>query len=234
MGRTTTPPLIANFDPAFIDFNHGIRVGRLEENQRITKIVKHLLIERHGVDMIGDRWGRGVYWQWICWVPRPNREAKPISSAWNFSSAKFFVSVDQEEKEFLAGLQVERAPLRSRDDVTTKKDWDWYVLLKALKGKTLPAAVKRLLSEGFRLRCGPFSDLTEYTSRNFSASKCLSSLDFAGSEWGMFQLSYPFSKADVRGMSGHEVIAAVMGIFDEVTEAMNLCMYAPCLSKIEN
>ena len=71
------------FDAACIDFENGIRVGNLEPHERITRILKHRLETAHGVPFVTDRWGRGVFWQWICWIPRPNRAAKPISSSAN-------------------------------------------------------------------------------------------------------------------------------------------------------
>ena len=83
------------FQAEFLDFRKGIRVGRLEPRARITQILKLSLQQRYGQDFIIDRWGRGVYWQWICFLPRANRRAKPISGGRNFSSAKFFIMVDR-------------------------------------------------------------------------------------------------------------------------------------------
>ena len=45
----------------------GSRIGNLGKPSSVT-----------------DRWGRGVYWQWICWLPRANRQAKPVSHDVNF------------------------------------------------------------------------------------------------------------------------------------------------------
>lgn len=229
--RTEELPSLSNFEASFIDFKRGIRVGLLDESQRITRLLKALLMTRHGVEMVCDRWGRGVYWQWICWVPKPNREAKPFSSGYNFGSAKFFITVDQDDKEFLAGMQIERAPVsRSEGDVMLQKDWDWNVMLKALKARKLPNAIRGLLKEGFRLRVGPFSSLTEFTKKNWSAAGCLRSLEkFPRDEWGMFQVSYAISEKELKSMSGPEITEAVMGVFEEVVPAMGLCMYAPCL-----
>ena len=47
------------FDSAWIDFTNGIRVGNLEPEERITRILKHHLETRHGVPFVTDRWGRG-------------------------------------------------------------------------------------------------------------------------------------------------------------------------------
>ena len=227
-------PLASNFDRSFLDFERGIRVGHLDPSQRITQIVKALLIARHNVDMICDRWGRGVYWQWVCWVPRPNREAKPLSSGHNFASAKFFVSIDRDDREIAAGMQIERAASKGGADsfgVSLQRDWDWHVMLKALKGKPLPAEIKRLLHEGFRVRVGPFSSLTEYNSSNWNPASChRCAARFPSDEWGMFQLAYAIPEKEVRRTSGAELIEAVLGVFDEVTKAMNYCMYSPCLT----
>ena len=48
-------------------------------------------------------------------------------------------------------------------------------------------------------------------------------------EWGGFQLYYPMCEKDVREMSGGEIVAAVLVIFDEVVPAMNLVQSAPWL-----
>ena len=96
------------FRPEWIDFDHGIRVGNLEPHERITQILKFQLEQRHQTRFITDRWGRGVYWQWICWLPRANREVKPVSHAVNFGCAKFFISADSEGRVFKSGLQIER------------------------------------------------------------------------------------------------------------------------------
>ena len=65
------------FRPEYLDFQRGIRVGHLEPHQRITQILKHTLQDRYQEDFVIDRWGRGVYWQWICFLPKANRIAKP-------------------------------------------------------------------------------------------------------------------------------------------------------------
>ena len=222
-----------NFDRSFIDFSRGIRVGHLEPNQRITQIVKAVLVARHEADMTCDRWGRGVYWRWICWVPRPNRDAKPVSSGHNFGSAKFFISVDPDEHTFSAGMQIERAPDKPSSDsfgVSLKSDWDWHVMLKALKGRGLPREIKRLLGEGFLLRMGRFEEPVEYSSGNWNAAACRrAAAKSTLGDWRMFQLAFHFPEKEVKNMSGSEIVEAVIAIFEEVTVAMNSCMYHPCL-----
>ena len=209
-------------------------MGHLEPEERITQILKYRLGEVHGCRHICDRWGRGVYWQWICWVPEPNRKAKPVSGSYNFGSAKFFVSVDREERVFQSGMQIERAPLKPDPDgwqVKLEKDWDWHVLLRALAAKKLPALLKRLLIEGFRIRGGPFSSLTEYDRKTFKPAALRRRLaGFARNEWGGFQLFWPMTEEEVSATPGNDLIDAVMAVLSEVTPAMNLCMYAPCLT----
>ena len=68
------------FRSAYLDFERGIRVGHLAVDARLTQIIKSRLTARYGVRMLCDRWGRGLYWQWLCWVPEPNKKAKPLSA----------------------------------------------------------------------------------------------------------------------------------------------------------
>ena len=70
--RHGNPPVVlpglgvaVGFRPEFLDFERGIHVGNLEENQRITRILKLALEARYGQPFVTERWGRGVYWQWI-------------------------------------------------------------------------------------------------------------------------------------------------------------------------
>jgi hypothetical protein len=222
------------FQSEFIDFERGIRVGHLEPDERITQILKRRLTERHGVDMICDRWGRGVYWQWICWVPEPNRRAKPISSAYNFASSKFFVSVDRDERRFQAGLQIERAPKRASSegaDLLLEPDWDWNVLLRALRPEgTLPRRLGGLLREGFRIRVGAFDSLLEYTRTTWDAAACRRrAATFAPTSWGGFQLFWPIPEREVRSTTGSDLIDAVLAVFEELIPVANACMVAPCL-----
>ena len=76
-GRAAELPTGEAFRREWIDFERGIRVGNLEPHERITQILKFHLEQRYQTSFVMDRWGRGVYWQWICWLPRANREAKP-------------------------------------------------------------------------------------------------------------------------------------------------------------
>ena len=164
------PPLPVHpaFKREFLDFERGIRMGNIAPNERITQIVKAALVARHGTDFIIDKWGRGVYWQWICWLVRKNREAKPLSSGYNFSCVKFFISLDRENLVLHAGIQAERAALRraAGDDVVAQEDWDFWRLVDGLrKGRPLAEELERLvLREGFALHVGGTGDV-EHTFR---------------------------------------------------------------------
>ena len=137
--RQAVPVTAIRFRPEFLDFRRGIRVGNLEDNERITRILKLALESRYGEPFVTERWGRGVYWQWIGYLSRANRTAKPISSHVSFGCSKFFLMVDTEEKVFKCGLQVERGYLKSPREYRNcelRSDWDWHRLLKALKPKS--------------------------------------------------------------------------------------------------
>lgn len=224
---------VSGFKNEYIDFDRGIRVGHLEKGARVTQIYKELLKERFGHEVVCDRWGRGVYWQWICWVPKPNRQAKPISSGYNFASAKFFISVDKEERCFQVGMQIERAPKEADSDdwgIILEEDWDWHVLLKALKEKKLQSGLKKLLKEGFKIRVGAFSALYEYDKSDWDPLAVRRKAQrFSKAEWGGFQLFYPFIEKEIKSLKGAEIIQAVAAVFDEVAPVMDLCMYKPCL-----
>ena len=94
------PATALAFRSEYLDFRRGIHVGNLEDNERITRILKLALESRYAQPFVTERWGRGVYWQWICWLPRANREAKPISHDVNFGCAKLFISADTDTKVF--------------------------------------------------------------------------------------------------------------------------------------
>ena len=231
--KAGTVALISSFHPSFLDFEHGIRVGHLEPSQRITQVLKHILVERHGVDMVCDRWGRGVYWQWICWVPKPNREAKPLSAGYNFGSAKFFITLDRDARILKSGLQIERAPAEAgagEGSVFMQKDWDWHTLSRALRTKRFDESLRALFEDGFHVCAGPFSEMDEYTEENWDLKRCLKAMKLReASEWGGFQVFWPTPESELRLMKGHEIIEAIAAVFDEVVPLMQLCMYHPCL-----
>ena len=147
------------FQPEFLDFQRGIRVGRLEPSQRITQILKLSLESLYQHRFVIDRFGRGVYWRWICFLPRENRAVKPLSYGSNFGCTKFFVILDAPERLFKAGVQVERGLLQTPPDRAAyrlQEDWDWHRLLDALEDETaLYEELRRVVQEdGFSLFAG--------------------------------------------------------------------------------
>jgi hypothetical protein len=222
------------FDAACIDFENGIRVGNLEPHARITRILKHHLETAHGVPFVTDRWGRGVFWQWICWVPRPNREAKPTSSDANWGSAKFFITIDREARVFEPGMTLERgyvAGPESRKSWGLRDDWDWHRLLRqCAKGSALDGELRRLVTdEGFVAAVTGGARTRRFDARTFTsalqvrsaAKKC------PPREWAGFNVYYPMPEAEVRSCSGYELVKAVEGVFAQLVPAMNLCMQVP-------
>ena len=153
------PKAAIGFKPEFLDFDRGIRVGNLEDGERITRLLKLELEARHRQPFVTERWGRGVFWIWIGFLPRANRTAKPVSSAVSFGCSKFFIMVDADAREFKCGLQVERGYLKAPAEYRQcelREDWDWNRLVGALKtGSQMESEIDRLVRhEGFRLHAG--------------------------------------------------------------------------------
>ncbi len=220
------------FRPEFLDFQRGIRVGTLEDNERITRILKMALEERHRQPFVTERWGRGVFWRWIGYLPKANKTAKPISSKVSFGCAKFFLEVDTDEQLFKCGLQVERgyvrAPREARD-CQLQSDWDWHRLVKALKtGSPMERQLRRLLvREGFRLFAGAWSEDSEEFSKTDlpEMPRLRRVLETApGNTWAGFQLYYPMREDEVRHTTGVDLIESMLAVFEEVTPVMNECM----------
>jgi hypothetical protein len=231
-------PIAPAFKRQFLDFERGIRMGNLEPHERITQIIKHHLVERHGQDFIIDKWGRGVYWQWICWLVRANREAKPLSSGYNFGCAKFFISLERDERALTAGLQIERAQVRRGpgpvDDVCLADDWDFHRLVKGLaKGTPLEAELRRLLTvEGFTAHVGgTHAGASTFRGRRWGGVAAIrrACRTIPDDSWGWFQLYYATPEKELDEMSGSEIVAAILAIFGEVTGAMNQVMQEPYL-----
>ncbi len=220
------------FRPEFLDFKRGIRVGNLEDNERITRILKLALEERYRQPFVTERWGRGVFWRWIGYLPRANRSCKPISSHVSFGCSKFFLSMDPEEALFKCGMQVERGFVRAPRDARNcqlESDWDWHRLVKALKpGSPMEKQLKRLvLREGFRLFPGAWSeDSSEFSKADFPDMRRLRDvLDGAPKkDWAGFQLFYPMTADEVRGATGVDLVESMLAVFEEVTPVMNLCL----------
>ncbi len=230
--RLPLPTVAIGFRPEFLDFQRGIRVGNLEDNQRITRILKPALEARYRQPFVTERWGRGVFWQWIGYLPRANRDAKPLSSRVSFGCAKFFLSVDTDERLFKCGLQIERGYVRAPrafGQGRLEADWDWHRLLKSLKPRSLmERELKRLVQrEGFQIWAGSYEDESEtYSQENFPGMQRLRNTLLAapGNHWAGFQLYYPMTEEEVRGSTGLDLIESMLAVFDEVTPAMNQCM----------
>jgi hypothetical protein len=216
------------FRREWIDFEHGIRVGNLEPHERITQILKFHLEQRFGTPFVTDRWGRGVYWQWICWLPRANREAKPVSHDVNFGCAKLFISVEQEKRIFKSGLQIERGYATRPEPYPgclLKADWDWHRLMKS--SAALDAELRRVIQrEGFVAEVGDWETNAVFTKKNFKSARQIREAvkGYSKREWVGFQLYYPMPEREVGACSGYELVKAICGIFQEVTAAMNCCM----------
>ena len=219
------------FRTEWIDFERGIRVGNLEPHERITQILKHHLEGAYGTPFVIDRWGRGVYWQWICWLPRANRQVKPFSHSVNFGCAKLFISVDRKQKIFQSGLQVERGHLSGPAEYPGNflgEDWDWHRLIhESRKNSILDDELHRLiLKEGFTAEIGDWEKNEVFTEGNFSSAVQIrnAAKSLAGDRWGGFQLYYPMPVSEVKECSGYELVKATQAVFGEVIPAMNRCM----------
>jgi hypothetical protein len=222
------------FDAACIDFDKGIRVGNLEPHERITRILKHHLETVHGMPFVTDRWGRGVYWQWICWVPRPNRDAKPVSHGANWGSAKFFISIDREARIFEPGMTVERGYVsgrHARESWGLREDWDWHRLIRrCTTGGELEAELRRLVAdEGFMVAVMGGAGAVRFDARSWSSARQLKNAArrCPAGDWAGVSVYYPMSEADVRSCSGYELVRAIEGAFAQLVPAMNLCLQVP-------
>lgn len=219
------------FRPEFLDFQRGIRVGNLEENERITRILKAALEARYGQPFVTERWGRGVYWRWIGFLPKANRTAKPISSHVSFGCSKFFLSVHTGERVFECGMQVERGYVKAPREFRQcqlEEDWDWRRLLKALKrGSVMEGEIARLLREGFLVHGGSWDHAPgRFAKADYPGVLKLRRLleDAPQNHWAGFQLYYPMSEDEVRCSSGIDLVESMLAVYQEVTRAMNLCM----------
>ena len=106
--HTAFPKAAIRFQNEFLDFQKGIRIGRLEDEQRITRILKLALEAHYQEEFVTELFGRGVYWQWIGFVFKANRNSKPLSSKISFGCSKFFLMIDLGEQLFKCGFSVER------------------------------------------------------------------------------------------------------------------------------
>ncbi len=220
------------FKPEFLDFGRGIRVGNLEDNERITRILKLELESRFRQDFVTERWGRGVFWQWIGYLPRENRTAMPLSNNVSFGCSKFFIMMDTGERIFKCGMQVERGYIVAPSEYPgcrLQSDWDWHRLLASLDpSSSMERELKRLvLREGFKLHAGSWEEEEgDITRSNFAgARKIKRRLQSAPEDrWAGFQLYYPFGESEVLSMTGLDLVESMLAVFKEVTRVMNLCM----------
>lgn len=177
-----------------------------------------------------DRWGRGIYWQWICFLSKANRAAKPISSHVNFGCSKFFIMIDREEAICESGLQIERGFLRASKEYPAcqlRDDWDWHRLINSLKRKAkFHDDLHKLVSDGFWLRAGGWDSACRYSRSSFpSRAELLRALTQARArEWSGFQVYYPMTEKEVRGSKGADLVEAILAVFEEVRPLMNDCM----------
>ena len=225
------PRALIRFQNEFLDFQKGIRVGNLEENQRITRILKLALVARYGEEFVTERFGRGIYWQWIGFVPRSNRASKPISSKSSFGCSKFFLMIDPKDHLFKCGFSVERGMVTTPPkfpQTQLQPDWDWHRLLDRLTpGSPLEKELKRLVvREGFSIEAGNWENRYTVSGGKFSGAEQLKNILVAAppDEWAMFQVYYPMCEKDIRASTGADLVDAMMSIFYETTKAINLCM----------
>jgi hypothetical protein len=230
MDTTKKPsaPSRPSFLPEFLDFERGIRVGHLEPQERVTQLLKARLEKTYGQLFVIDRWGRGVYWQWICFLPKANRNAKPVSNNINFGCSKYFISIEREDRIFKAGMQVERGLVAGKEGPFLASDWDWHRLLGALReDQSFCRLLRRLVTEeDFQIFAGSWTDGATFTGRNFpSAAGLLEVLEQARPDhWAGFQVYYPMTPEEVRQSSGADLVDAMAAVFDELAPLMNACM----------
>jgi hypothetical protein len=226
------PRTAIGFKPEYLDFKRGIRVGNLEENERITRILKLELEAHFQQRFVTERWGRGVFWRWIGYLPRANREAKPVSNHVSFGCSKFFIMVDTDDQVFQCGLQIERGYIRApreNRECQLREDWDWHRLLKSLRaGSVMERELRRLVvREGFKIWAGSWhAEPASYSKSNFPSMSVLRRvLDAAPAHhWAGFQLYYPVTEQEVRSSTGLDLVESMLAVFREVTPAMNLTM----------
>jgi len=228
---TAFPKAAIRFQNEFLDFQKGIRVGHLEDNQRITRILKLALEARYQEEFVTERFGRGVYWQWIGFVSRANRSSKPLSSKNSFGCSKFFLTIDQKDQLFKCGFSVERGMIDTPPkfpQIQLQPDWDWHRLLDGLTaGSTLEKELKRLVvREDFSIDAGNFDGGHTVSRGKFPGAEELKKIltGAAPDAWAGFQAYYPMPEKDVRASTGADLVDAMMAIFRETTPAMNLCM----------
>ncbi|GBC82794.1 hypothetical protein HRbin10_01926 [bacterium HR10] len=218
------PPMAA-FRSDYLDFERGIRIGRLEPEHRLTRLLKFALESAFGEPFVTVRWGRGLYWQWIGFFPHADRRTKA-----SFGCAKYFVSLDREERAVHAGMQVERGyvnPPSEFPECRLRANWDWHRLVALLvHSREMERALAQLVKQdGFRLFIGSWEGGREFTAANFTGLSALRRViaRAPSDQWCGFQLFYALSEAEIRAMEGREVLEAILAIFAEVTPILSAC-----------
>lgn len=216
---------LAVFRREYLDFERGIRIGGLEPEHRLTRIVKASLESAFGEPFVTVRWGRGLYWQWIGFFPRSVRRDRV-----SFGCAKYFVSLDREERTLQAGMQVERGyviPPPEFPQCRLRADWDWHRLLAHLKrGSALERTLRRLIEQdGFHLFVGSWAGGREFAGAHFRGALAVRQViaRAPARQWCGFQLFYPVSEEEIRTMEGRDILDALLAIFSEVTPILDLC-----------
>ena len=225
------PRVAIGFIPDYLDFQRGIRVGNLQDNERITRILKLAIEDACQEPFVTERYGRGVYWQWIGFISRANRAAKPVSSNVSFGCSKFFLTVDPHDNLFKCGFSVERGFIKASPDygdIILKPDWDWNRLLKQCKAKgSLYDELKRLvMREGFVIDAGCWDDRATFRKKNLpEPAQLVRALRSAPDDaWAGFSVYYPMKEKEVLSASGADLVDSMLAVFREVTPAMNECM----------
>ncbi len=222
--RFPIPPVVA-FRREYLDFKRGIRIGRLEPEQRLTRLVKFALESAFGEPFVTVRWGRGLYWQWIGFFPKAARQAKA-----SFGCAKYFVWLDREERALHAGMQVERGyviPPPDFRECRLRANWDWHRLLALLRRSHAMerALVELVRQDGFHIFVGSWAGGREFTAANFTGLSAIrrTIARAPARQWCGFQLFYPLSEEEIRTMEGRDILEAVLAIFAEVTPILSAC-----------
>ena len=166
------PRSAIDFSPEYLDFSRGIRVGNLNDTERITRILKLAIEDAFQEPFVTERYGRGVYWQWIGFLVRANRSAKPFSSNVSFGCSKFFITIDSVDHLFKCGFSIERGYRKAPPEYPQcelKPDWDWHRLLKQLKAdRPLYLELKRLVKrEGFSMDAGSWEERSTFKKNSF-------------------------------------------------------------------
>jgi len=238
---TAFPKAAVRFQNEFLDFQKGIRVGHLEDNQRITRILKLALEARYQEEFVTERFGRGVYWQWIGFVSKSNRSSKPLSSKNSFGCSKFFLMIDQGEQLFKCGFSVERGMIVPQPEFPQSQlqpDWDWHRLLDGwTSASPLEKELKRLVTrEDFLIDSGNWENRYTISRGKFPGAEELKKILIAAAPdaWTVFQVYYPMPEKDIRASTGADLVDAMMAIFSETASAMNLCMQVQISELTEN